>query len=134
MGRSITAPGIPGPGRSAAPWTPIERSGMKPLSADFLRKFYDRVAPGIYGEFDGPALLPLVAPRPLLVTTAIRIRGRRWPASGNAWRLRSARIVRPVVQERFMLHLQPDAGHEVTPEADAAALDWFVRWLKPQRS
>ena len=27
-----------------------------------------------------------------------------------------------------------DAGHEVTPEADAAALDWFVRWLKPQRS
>jgi dienelactone hydrolase len=33
------------------------------VGAGFMRKFYDRVAPGIYGEFDGPAMLPLIAPR-----------------------------------------------------------------------
>jgi hypothetical protein len=37
---------------------------------DFLRAFYDRVVPGIYGEFDGPAMLPLIAPRPLLVVNS----------------------------------------------------------------
>src|ERR671912_1858143 len=38
-----------------------------PVTASFVRQFYDRVAPGIYGEFDAPAMLPLIAPRPLLV-------------------------------------------------------------------
>jgi len=104
------------------------------VSADFLRKFYDRVAPGIYGEFDGPALLPLVAPRPLLVINGDS--DPRTPLAGVRECVAAAqRAYREAgVQERFMLHLQPDAGHEVTPEADAAALDWFVRWLKPQRS
>src|SRR6476660_8649661 len=39
--------------------------GVAP-DATFLRAFYDRVAPEIYGKFDGPAMLPLIAPRPLL--------------------------------------------------------------------
>ena len=34
------------------------------VNAAFVRQFYDRVAPGIYGEFDAPAMLPLIAPRP----------------------------------------------------------------------
>ena len=38
-----------------------------PVNAAFLRRFYDRVVPGIYNEFDGPQMLPLIAPRPLLV-------------------------------------------------------------------
>ena len=37
------------------------------VDAAFMRKFYDRVAPGVRAEFDGPAMLPLIAPRPLLV-------------------------------------------------------------------
>ena len=34
------------------------------LNPQFVRTFYDRVVPGIYSEFDGPAMLPLIAPRP----------------------------------------------------------------------
>jgi dienelactone hydrolase len=110
------------------------KEGHEPVSADFVRKFYDRVAPGIYGEFDGPALLPLVAPRPLLVINGDS--DPRTPLAGVRECVAAAqRAYREAgAQERFMLHLQPDAGHEVTPEADAAALDWFVKWLKPQRS
>ena len=37
------------------------------IDAAFMRKFYDRVAPGVRDQFDGPAMLPLIAPRPLLV-------------------------------------------------------------------
>ena len=43
------------------------QAGKSPGSVDFVREFYARVVPGIDGEFDGPAMLPLIAPRPLLV-------------------------------------------------------------------
>jgi dienelactone hydrolase len=104
------------------------------VSVDFVRKFYDRVAPGIYGEFDGPALLPLIAPRPLLVINGDS--DPRTPMAGVKEAIAAAqRAYREAgAQDRLLFHIQPDAGHEVTPEADAAALDWFVKWLKPQRS
>ena len=34
---------------------------------DFVRQFYARVAPGLDGEFDGPAMAPLIAPRALML-------------------------------------------------------------------
>jgi dienelactone hydrolase len=110
------------------------RSERQAVSGDFVRKFYDRVAPGIYGEFDGPALLPLIAPRPLLVISGDS--DPRTPLAGVREAVAAAqRAYREAgAAERLLLHLQPDAGHEVTPEADAAALDWFVKWLKPPRS
>jgi hypothetical protein len=33
--------------------------------------------------------------------------------------------------ERFSLYLQPKTAHEFTDAAQAAAVDWFVRWLQP---
>jgi dienelactone hydrolase len=38
-----------------------------PTDAASVRLFYDRVAPGLLEMFDGPQILPLVAPRPLIV-------------------------------------------------------------------
>jgi hypothetical protein len=110
------------------------KDGRDIVGTDFVKRFYDRVAPGIYGDFDGPALLPLIAPRPLLV-----INGDSDPRTPLAGVRESAAAAQRAyraagVQERFVLHIQQDAGHEVTPEADAAALDWFVKWLKPRVS
>ena len=46
--------------------TAAKEAGAK-VDAQFVGRFYARVAPGIDGEFDGGAMLPLIAPRPLLV-------------------------------------------------------------------
>ena len=70
-----------------------------------MRRFYDRVAPGIYSEFDAPAMLPLIAPRPLLVI------------NGDS----DARTPLPGVQE----------SAAAAERAEQMAIDWFVRWLKP---
>jgi dienelactone hydrolase len=102
-----------------------------PVNAAFLRKFYDRVVPGIYGEFDSPQMLPLIAPRPLLA-----INGEidaRTPLAGVeecATRARTA-YQKANASEKFVLHIQPKTGHAVTPQAKQLAVDWFVRWLKP---
>ena len=42
-------------------------AGVAKPDAKFVKNFYARVVPGIDGEFDGPKMLPLIAPRPLLV-------------------------------------------------------------------
>lgn len=99
----------------------------------FMRKFYDRVAPGLYGEFDGPAMLPLVAPRPLLVINGDS--DPRTPVAGVRQCLAAARSAYELqgAADRLVLHLQADAGHQVTAEADRLALSWMEKWLKPGR-
>ena len=101
------------------------------VDAAFVRKFYDRVVPGIYGDFDGPSMLPLIAPRPLLVINGDQDDLTPMPgvqecarAAEQAYRLASS-------QEKFQLLVQRDAGHEFTADAQRASLDWLVKWLKP---
>ncbi len=101
------------------------------VDAAFVRKFYDRVVPGIYGAFDGPSMLPLIAPRPLLVINGDQDDLTPLPgvqecarAAEQAYRLANS-------PEKFQLLVQRDAGHEFTADAQRASLDWLVKWLKP---
>jgi dienelactone hydrolase len=97
--------------------------------AEFLRRFYDRVAPGIYGDFDGPSMAPLIAPRPLLV-----INGEidaRTPKPGlleAVAKIKSA-YTAAGASENFQFILQPETAHKVNPESLRTAVDWLVRWL-----
>jgi dienelactone hydrolase len=105
------------------------------VGAPFMRRFYDKVAPGIYGEFDGPSMLPLIAPRPLLVINGDS--DPRTPIGGVRACMAAAEQAYKAqgVLDRLVLHLQPDAGHQVTPDGDRVALAWLERWLKsPGRS
>ena len=102
-----------------------------PVNPAFLRQFYDRVAPGIYGEFDAPAMLPLVAPRPLLV-----INGDSDPRTPLAGVRESAAAAERAYKaagasDKFVLQILPNVGHEQTPEYEQAMIEWFARWLKP---
>ena len=101
------------------------------VDAAFMRKFYDRVAPGVRAEFDGPAMLPLIAPRPLLVINGDS--DPRTPVAGVRECIAAAarEYKAQGVPERLVLQLQPDTGHQVTAEADRAMLAWFERWLVP---
>jgi dienelactone hydrolase len=106
-------------------------SGVANPGADFVRTFYARVAPGIDGRFDGPAMVPLIAPRPLLA-----INGEidpRTPLPGVELCAEAARAAYRAANagEKFVLRIQPNTGHKVLPESLDLARDWFVRWLKP---
>jgi dienelactone hydrolase len=101
------------------------------ISAGFVRRFYDAIAPGLYTQFDGPAMLPLIAPRPLLVINGdsdprtpmagVRLAA---AAAGQAYRRAGA-------ADRFSLHIMENTGHEDTPDVPALVTDWFVKWLRP---
>ena len=100
------------------------------VGVPFMKRFYDKVAPGVYGQFDGPSMLPLIAPRPLLVVNGDS--DPRTPIGGVRECLAAATRAYEAqgAPDRLRLHLQPDTGHQVTAEADRAMLDWFQRWLK----
>lgn len=96
-----------------------------------MRKFYDRVVPGIYSQFDGPAMLPLIAQRPLLV-----INGDSDPRTPLPGVMESAAATRKAygaehAGDRFSLLIQEKTGHKVTDESRQAAIAWFTKWLKP---
>jgi dienelactone hydrolase len=106
-------------------------AGVTEVGAEFVLKFYERVVPGIFGQFDGPEMLTLIAPRPLLVINGDS--DPRTPLPGvNECARRARRAYREKrAEDRFELLIQEQTGHAVTPAARQAALSWFIKWLKP---
>ncbi len=106
-------------------------TGIAKPDGNFVHTFYSRIAPGLDREFDGPAMLPLIAPRPLL-----SINGEidpRTPGPGLKECADAARAAYRAAgaEEKFVLQIQPNTGHKVNPESMTLAKEWFVRWLKP---
>ena len=105
--------------------------GVATVDAAFVRRFYDRVSPGIYGDYDAGSMLALIAPRPVLVINGDS--DARTPLPGVQQAVESARrtYIRMGAGEKLGLYLQPNAGHVVTPVAELVMADWFVKWLVP---
>ncbi len=95
--------------------------------AEFLRHFYDKVAPGVYSDFDGPAMVPLIAPRALLtINGAIDA---RTPMPGLKLCLDAAKKAYATTPDRFQSIIEENTGHKVNPEALVEAVKWFGKWL-----
>jgi predicted esterase len=103
------------------------------LNAQFVRTFYDRVVPGIYSEFDGPAMLPLIAPRPLMVINGDSDSLTPLPGVMLAANSASEAYAKAGAKEKFVLRVQKNTGHSVNGDSLRAAIDWFVSWLKPSQ-
>jgi dienelactone hydrolase len=114
---------------------PVEgaaRHDQVPVDAAFVRRFYDRVVPGIYGDYDAGSMLGLIAPRPVLVINGDS--DPRTPLAGVQEAVAAARSVytRIGVEDRLGLYLQPNAAHVFTPVAELVMADWFAKWLAPE--
>jgi dienelactone hydrolase len=107
-----------------------ENGVTRPDSA-FVQKFYDRVVPGIYSEFDGPEMLALIAPRPLLMINSDSDIHTPLPGVQECVAAAEKIYAADNATNHFAVIIQKNTGHQVKPESERAAIDWFVRWLKP---
>ena len=89
-------------------------AGAARVDAAFVRAFYDRVAPGIYTQFDGPAMLPLIAPRPLLVINGDSDARTPLPGLTTCLTPTEQAYQRAGAADKVKLYLQKDTGHAVT--------------------
>lgn len=104
-------------------------AGVEHPNPAFARKFYDRVLPGIYDKFDGPAMLPLIAPRPLMTINGDSDNKNPLPGLALCADAATAAYANAGVSEKFKEVIEPGTGHTVTADAQAAAIEWFVKWL-----
>jgi dienelactone hydrolase len=111
--------------------TAAKAAGRSTEDVQFVRAFYARVVPGIDGEFDGPAMLPLIAPRPLLVVNGDS--DANTPIAGVRLAVNAAKTAYDAANasEHLQLMIEADTPHRVNPEALGAGIAWFVRWLNP---
>ena len=103
---------------------------IKP-DASFVKRFYDRVVPGIAGEFDGPQMIALIAPRPLLVINSDSDNHTPLPGVSECVDAAEKIYAADNATNHFAVIIQKNTGHQVKPESERAAIDWFVKWLKP---
>jgi dienelactone hydrolase len=98
---------------------------------EFVRQFYARVVPGIDGEFDGPSMVKLISPRPLMAINGDS--DDHTPLPGLQLCVDSARdsYRQARADDHFVLLIEKNTAHKVNPDAQAAAIEWFVKWLKP---
>ena len=108
-----------------------KHAGKSADDVNFVREFYARVVPGIDGRFDGPAMLTLIAPRPLLVVNADS--DANTPVAGVRLAVDSARPAYAAANaaDKLQLVIEENTPHRVNPEAIDAGIAWFVRWLAP---
>jgi len=107
-----------------------EKGVTKPDSA-FVKKFYDRVVPGIYSEFNGPEMLTLIAPRPLLVINSDSDNHTPLPGVIECTNAAQKVYAADNATNNFAVIIQKNTAHQVKPESERAAIEWFVKWLKP---
>lgn len=106
-------------------------AGVTTVDAAFIRRFYARTNPGLVDRFDGPAMLPLIAPRPFLAINGDT--DPRTPVPGLELCATAARTAYRAAgaEENFTLTIQPNTGHKVNPDSLLAAREWLVRRLQP---
>jgi dienelactone hydrolase len=108
-----------------------KEAGITSPGTEFVRQFYARVVPGIDGEFDGPSMVTLIAPRPLMAINGDSDEHTPLPglrlcidAAQKAYRQAGA-------EDHFVVRIEENTAHKVNPDSEAAAIEWFVKWLKP---
>jgi dienelactone hydrolase len=106
-------------------------AGITKPDAAFVQSFYDKLLPGIHTQFDCPKMLPLIAPRSLLV-----ISGDKDPMNPVEGLHLCEQTTKPAYEaanaaDKFQVILQPNTGHAINKDAHAAAVAWFEKWLSP---
>ena len=105
--------------------------GEPAVNARVCRALWSKLIPGILDRFDGPSMLRLFAPRPLLIANGeldpnCPIAGARIAFDSVRAAYKSAGAA-----DHLEILVAPATAHKVTDEQHAAALAWFVRWLAP---
>mgnify|MGYP003337881100 FL=1 len=103
--------------------------GEPMVNARVAKELWNRVIPGITDRFDGPAMLPLFAPRPLYIGNGEKdpncpIIGAKlaFAAAEKAYAAKGA-------SDKLKIDVAAGVPHKVTNEQKADSIAWCVRWL-----
>jgi dienelactone hydrolase len=104
--------------------------GESKVNAKVCKALWDRVLPGITGEFDCPSMIRLFAGRPLLVLSGEK--DPNCPLEGAKLAIASAEEAYKAAKaaDKLKVMIAKGKGHTLTQEQRKAALEWLEKWLK----
>jgi pimeloyl-ACP methyl ester carboxylesterase len=102
--------------------------GDTALNKRNVKALWDKLIPGITGEFDCPSMIRLLAPRPLLVLSTEK--DQNCPLPGAKIAFESAKVAYGSKNaDKLQMDIAPNLPHTTTPEHLRMTLDWFSKWL-----
>jgi hypothetical protein len=100
--------------------------GDADLNQHNVKAVWNKLIPGITGEFDCPSMIRLLAPRPLLVLSTEK--DANCPLPGAKIAFASAEAAYGVT-DKLKMDVALNLPHRTTPEHLRMTLDWFEKWL-----
>jgi dienelactone hydrolase len=94
-----------------------------------IQQFWNKVTPGITGEFDCPSMIRLFAPRPLLILNSEKDPNCPLAGATLAFNAATAAYRSAGALDKLQIYVAPNTPHRVTPEHEQMMFAWFARWL-----
>ncbi len=114
---------------SDAAQTVASDMGKPHIDAESARALFSKLLPGIFDKFDCPQMLPLIAPRPMLILSGDQDRNN--PIEGAELAFAAARNAyrQQIASDRLRIEVSKGLGHELPEEHIRLMADWLVAWL-----
>ena len=120
-------------GRARTIWGAHEQAakdlGDTGVNRNNVKALWDKLLPGITGEYDCPSMIRLFTPRPLLLLSTEKDQNCPLPgaqlafeAATNAYRAENA-------LDKLQIDIEPNEPHRFTPKHIQMMIDWFKKWL-----
>jgi dienelactone hydrolase len=103
--------------------------GDTTVDRDNVKALWDKLIPGITGEFDCPSMLRLFAPRPLLVLSNENDLNCPLPGAKLAYASAAAVYYAEGAADKLGMDVAPGMGHQTLPSHYKMTVDWFGKWL-----
>ncbi|SDE76067.1 Acetyl xylan esterase (AXE1) [Mucilaginibacter pineti] len=103
--------------------------GDSSLNKRNVKAVWDKLLPGITGEFDCPSMLRLMAPRALLIVGTENDPNCPLPGADIAYTSAMNIYTSKNAADKIKRDVTPKLFHTSTPEHLKMTLDWFSKWL-----
>jgi pimeloyl-ACP methyl ester carboxylesterase len=94
-----------------------------------VKAVWDKILPGITGEFDCPSMIRLFAPRPLLVLSKDKDGNNPYPGAQIAFSAATDAYKAKKADDKLSIVVQPNLGHVFNGKDTQWSIEWFARWL-----
>ena len=103
--------------------------GDPTLNKRNVKALWDKLIPGITGEFDCPSMIRLIAPRYLLILSTENDQNCPLPGAKIAYESAAAAYSELGARDNVKMDIAPNLRHQTTPQHLQMTLDWFSKWL-----
>ncbi|MEP6747443.1 MAG: acetylxylan esterase [Bacteroidota bacterium] len=120
-------------GRARTIWAAHQQAahdlGDTSVNKENVQALWDKLLPGITGEFDCPSMIRLFAPRPLLLLSTALDQNCPLPGAQIAFEAAAAEYKSYHATDKFKTDVEANQPHRFTPRHTEMVIEWFKKWL-----